>query len=134
MRGGKLTRLPTIIAAGFVCGVLAVVLAIGNATLFARHELEPFLPAVVGVVLVGAAITPVLTALLSTIRGQVTTTQEIAVVALGSVIAATTFAYDGDPIPATTSCSGSAAAWSPSDRAGALSRHGLPPRHRRPQP
>lgn len=91
-----LGRVGTVLAAGFLCGLLAVVLAIGNATLIARDELAAFIPAIVGVALAGAAIMPIVTALLSTIPGQVTTTQEIAVVALSSVAAAATAAFAGD--------------------------------------
>lgn len=80
-----------------VCGLLAVVLAIGHATLLARGDLAPFLPAVVGVLLATAAAMPMVTAFLSTISGQVTTTQEISVVAATTVIAAVSAAYTGDP-------------------------------------
>jgi SulP family sulfate permease len=92
-----LGRSATVLAAGVVCGLLAVVLAIGNATLIARGDLAAFLPAVVGVFLAVAAVMPAITAFLSTIGGQVTTTQEIAVVALASVVGAVTASYAGDP-------------------------------------
>jgi SulP family sulfate permease len=93
----SLGRLTTVLAAGLVCGLLAVVLAIGHATLLARGDLAPFLPSVVGVLLVTAAAMPIITAFLSTISGQVTTTQEIAVVAATSVVGAVSAAYAGDP-------------------------------------
>ena len=92
-----LGRSATVLAAGVVCGLLAIVLAIGNATLIARGDLAHFLPAVVGVFLAVAAIMPAITAFLSTIGGQVTTTQEIAVVALASVVSGVTASYGGDP-------------------------------------
>jgi SulP family sulfate permease len=97
VRAISLGRLGTVLAAGVVCGLLAVVLAIGNATLIARGDLALFLPAVVGVLLVIAAVMPAVTAYLSTIGGQVTTTQEISVVALASVVGAVSAAYAGDP-------------------------------------
>jgi SulP family sulfate permease len=97
VRAISVSRLATVLAAGVVCGLLAVVLAIGHSTLLARGDLAPFLPVVVGVLLVTAAAMPAVTAYLSTISGQVTTTQEIAVVAATSVVAAVSAAYAGDP-------------------------------------
>jgi SulP family sulfate permease len=93
----SLGRLATVLAAGVVCGLFAIVLAIGNATLIARGDLAHFLPAVVGVLLVVAAVMPAITAYLSTIAGQVTATQEISVVALASVVSGVSAAYAGDP-------------------------------------
>lgn len=87
----------TVLAAGVVCGLLAIVLAIGHSTLLARGDLAPFLPAVVGVLLATAAAMPIVTAFLSTIHGHVTTTQEISVVGATSVVAAVSAAYAGDP-------------------------------------
>lgn len=86
-----------IVAAGVVCGLLTLVFALGNSTLIARNELQPFLPAVVGVLLVAAALMPAVTAYFSTIPGQITATQEISVIALIPVVTATTGAYSGDP-------------------------------------
>lgn len=74
-----------------------MVLAVGNATILARGDLLAYLPAIVGVVLVAAAIMPIATAYLSAIQGQVTTTQEIAVVAMASVVSGTGAAFSGTP-------------------------------------
>jgi SulP family sulfate permease len=52
---------------------------------------------VVGVLLVAAALMPVITAFTSTIGGQVTTTQEISVVAMASVVGAVSAVYAADP-------------------------------------
>lgn len=88
-----LRRITSILAAGFVCGLLVVVLAIGNSTLLARGDLAGSIAAIVGVVLFAAAILPAATAYLSGIPGQVSSPQEISVVALGTVVAAASAAY-----------------------------------------
>lgn len=83
----------SILAAGFVCGLLVVVLAIGNATLLARGDLAGALAVIVGVVLFAAVILPIATSFLSGIPGQVSSPQEISVVALGTVVGAASAAF-----------------------------------------
>lgn len=86
-------RVASIMAAGFVCGLLVVVLAIGNATLLARGDLAGSIAVIVGVILFAAAILPSVTAFISGIPGQVSSPQEISVVALGTVVAAASAAF-----------------------------------------
>jgi SulP family sulfate permease len=83
----------SILAAGFVCGLLVVTLAIGNATLLARGDLAGSIAVIVGVVLFAAAILPAVTAFVSGIPGQVSSPQEISVVALGTVVGAASAAF-----------------------------------------
>lgn len=88
-----LRRGASILAAGFVCGLLVVTLAIGNATLLARGDLASSIAIIVGVVLFAAAVLPASTAFISGIAGQVSSPQEISVVALGTVVGAAAAAF-----------------------------------------
>jgi sulfate permease, SulP family len=83
------------LAAGFICGVLVVVLSIGNATLLARGDLASSVAMIAGIILFAAAVLAISTAYFSTIPGQVTGTQEISVVAMGSVVGAVSAAFSG---------------------------------------
>ena len=67
----------------------------GNSTLLARGDLAGLLTPIAGTMLMAAAILPVATAWLSAVPGQVTTTQEISVVALAAVLGATSAAFAG---------------------------------------
>ncbi len=82
-------------AAGFICGVLVVVLSIGNATLLARGDLTSSVAMIAGLILFAAAVLAISTAYFSTISGQVTATQEISVVAMGTVVGAVSAAFSG---------------------------------------
>ena len=82
-------------AAGFICGILVVVLSIGNATLLARGDLASSVAMIAGLILFAAAVLAISTAYFSTIPGQVTATQEISVVAMGTVVAAVSAAFTG---------------------------------------
>ncbi|WP_162918629.1 SulP family inorganic anion transporter [Taklimakanibacter deserti] len=86
-------RAAAIAAAGFVCGLLVVVLAIGNATLLARGDLASSIAIIVGIVLFAAAVLSAATTFISGIPGQVSSPQEISVVALGTVIGAASAAF-----------------------------------------
>ena len=72
-----------------------VVLAVSNGSLLARGELAAHLPALIGVALMSGGIMPVATAFLSTIRGQVTATQEMSIVALAAVAGAAASGFAG---------------------------------------
>ena len=76
---------------------MSVALALGNSALLARGDLLELLTPIASAILFATAIMPAATAFLSTMPGQVTTTQEIAVVALAAVTGATTAAYSGTP-------------------------------------
>jgi sulfate permease, SulP family len=82
---------------GFLCGLMSVALALSNSVLLARGDLLPLLTPIASVILFATAILPIVTSFLSTMPGQVTTTQEISVVALAAVTGATTAAFAGDP-------------------------------------
>src|ERR1700742_5056339 len=82
----SLRRITAVLAAGFIGGILAVALAIGNATLLARGDLVSSVTSLVSIILLAAAVLPMSTAYFSAIPGQVTTTQAISVVALGTVV------------------------------------------------
>ncbi len=84
-----------VLAAGFIGGILAVSLAIGNATLLARGDLAGSVTSLVSLILLAAAILPMTTAYFSAISGQVTTPQAISVVALGTVVGAASAAFAG---------------------------------------
>jgi sulfate permease, SulP family len=91
----SIARIATVLTGGFVCGLLAVVLAIGNGSLLARGELSGYLSTMIAVALFSAGFMPVATAFLSTIRGQVTATQEMPVVALVGVAGAAAAGFSG---------------------------------------
>ncbi|WP_423065916.1 SulP family inorganic anion transporter [Devosia sp. CN2-171] len=74
---------------------MSVALALSNGALLARGDLLPLLTPLAGAMLVATAVLPIATAWFSTIPGQVTTTQEIAVVALAAVTGAATAAFSG---------------------------------------
>ncbi len=74
---------------------MTVALALSNGALLARGDLLPLLTPLAGAMLVATAVLPIATAWFSTIPGQVTTTQEIAVVALAAVTGATAAAFSG---------------------------------------
>ena len=76
---------------------MSVALALSNSVLLARGDLLPLLTPIASAVLFATAIIPIVTALLSTMPGQVSTTQEISVVALAAVTGAATAAFAGDP-------------------------------------
>lgn len=94
-----LRRIATVLIAGLACGLLSVVLAIGHASLLAHGPLAGQLSAMIAVALVSAGIMGVATALLSSIRGQITTTQQMSTVALSGVVgaAAAGASAEGDP-------------------------------------
>ncbi len=75
---------------------MSVALALGNTALLARGELLPLLTPIGSAILFASAILPIAGSLLSTMAGQVTTTQEIAVVALAAVTGATVAALGAD--------------------------------------
>jgi SulP family sulfate permease len=83
------------LAAGFICGILIVVLSVGNATLLARGDLVSSVAMIAGIILFAAALLAISTAFLSAIPGQVTGTQEISVVAMGTVVGAVSAAFSG---------------------------------------
>ena len=72
-------------------------MAIGNATLLARGDLAGSVASVVTIILFAAALQPMVTAYFSAIPGQATNTQEISVVALGTVVSATSADFSGAP-------------------------------------
>lgn len=76
---------------------MSVALALSNSVLLARGDLLPLLTPIASAVLFATAILPIATAFLSTMPGQVSTTQEISVVALAAVTGAATAAFAGDP-------------------------------------
>ena len=88
-------RIAGVLAAGFIGGILAVALAIGSATLLARGDLASSVTSLVSLILLAAAVLPMATAYFSAIPGQVTTTQAISVVALGTVVGAASAAFSG---------------------------------------
>ncbi|MGV3490592.1 MAG: SulP family inorganic anion transporter [Devosia sp.] len=96
--GADIFKLGTnIVITGFLCGLMSVALALGNSALLARGDLLPLLTPIASTMLLATAIMPIVTAFLSTMPGQVTTTQEISVVALAAVTGATTAVFAGDP-------------------------------------
>jgi sulfate permease, SulP family len=90
-------RAVSIAVTGFLCGLMSVALALSNSVLLARGDLLPLLTPIASAILFATAILPIATAFLSTMPGQVTTTQEISVVALAAVTGAATAAFAGDP-------------------------------------
>lgn len=72
---------------------MSVSLALSNGALLARGDLLPLLAPIAGAMLVATAVLPIITAFFSSIPGQVTTTQEITVVAMAAVTGATTTAF-----------------------------------------
>jgi len=76
---------------------MSVALALGNTALLARGDLLPLLTPIGSAILLASAILSIAGSLLSTMPGQVTTTQEIAVVALAAVTGATVAALSADP-------------------------------------
>jgi SulP family sulfate permease len=75
---------------------MSVALALGNSALIARGDLLVLLTPIAATMLLATAILPIASAYLSTMPGQITTTQEIAVVALAAVTGATSAAFAGD--------------------------------------
>lgn len=90
-------RAVSIAVTGFLCGLMSVALALSNSVLLARGDLLPLLTPIASAILFATAILPIATAFFSTMPGQVTTTQEISVVALAAVTGAATAAFGGDP-------------------------------------
>jgi SulP family sulfate permease len=90
-------RVLSVAVTGFLCGLMSVALALSNSVLLARGDLLPLLTPIASVILFATAILPIVTSFLSTMPGQVTTTQEISVVALAAVTGATSAAFAGDP-------------------------------------
>jgi SulP family sulfate permease len=85
---GSFNRLVSIATAGVVCGLLTIMLAIGNGSLvFAVHQ-TAYLPLIVGIALLSAAILAVVNMLGSTIRASVPTVQEVPCVVLGAMTGA----------------------------------------------
>ncbi len=76
---------------------MSVALALSNGALLARGELLPLLAPIASAILTSTAVLPIVTAFLSGMRGQVSTTQEISVVALAAVTAAGTAAFTASP-------------------------------------
>ncbi len=91
----SIRRIAAVLAAGSIGGTLAIALAIGNATLLARGDLASSVTSLVSIILLAAAVLPITTAYFSAIPGQVTTTQAISVVALGTVVGAASAAFAG---------------------------------------
>lgn len=89
------TRALAALSAGLVTGLVSAVLAAGNAGLLASGALAPHLGTMMAVTLVAAGILPIVAAFLSTIPGQVTAAQEMPIVAMAGVTAATVAAYAG---------------------------------------
>ena len=90
-------RILSIAITGFLCGLMSVALALGNSALLARGDLLPLLAPIASAILFATAVLPIATAFLSTMPGQVSTTQEVSVVALAAVTGAATAAFTGDP-------------------------------------
>lgn len=90
-------RAVSIAVTGFLCGLMSVALALGNSALLARGDLLPLFTPIASAILFATAVLPIATAFLSTMPGQVSTTQEISVVALAAVTGAATAAFSGDP-------------------------------------
>jgi SulP family sulfate permease len=90
-------RAVSIAVTGVLCGLMSVALALGNSALLARGDLLPFFIPLASAILFATAVMPIATAFLSTMPGQVSTTQEISVVALAAVTGAATAAFSGDP-------------------------------------
>jgi SulP family sulfate permease len=90
-------RIATVLVVGFVCGQLAVVFAISNASLLARGVLSAQLSTMIVVALFSVGIMAVTTAFTSGIRGQITTTQAISMVALAAVSGAAATGFSGPP-------------------------------------
>ncbi len=74
---------------------MAIAISLGNGALLARGELLPLLPPIAATMLIVTAVLAITTAWSSTMPGQVTTTQEISVVALAAVTGAAAGAFDG---------------------------------------
>ena len=80
---GSFNRLVSIATAGAVCGLLAIVLAIGAGSLVFAVDQSAYLPLIVGVALLSAAILALVAVLGSSIRPGVPTVQEVPCVVLG---------------------------------------------------
>ena len=78
-----------------MCGLLCVVVALGNVTLLARGDLVPLIASLAAAMLFASAVLAAATAYLSDIPGQVTPTQEISVVGLAAVTGAAAEAFHG---------------------------------------
>ncbi len=81
---------------GFLCALLVIALALGNGALLSRGDLLPLLSPIAGTMLIGGAVLAMVTAWTSTMPGQVTTTQEISVVALAAVTGAASAAFNAE--------------------------------------
>jgi SulP family sulfate permease len=80
---GSLNRLVSILTAGAVCGLLAIVLAIGAGSLVFAVDQSAYLPLIVGIALLSAAILALVTLFGSSIRPGVPTVQEVPCVVFG---------------------------------------------------
>jgi sulfate permease, SulP family len=84
-----INRFLSIVIAGVICGLLAVVLSIGHGSLvFATHQTS-YLPFTVGLSLLSTCILATVAALASSIRSSVAIVQEVPCVALGVIVGAT---------------------------------------------
>ncbi|WP_421722804.1 SulP family inorganic anion transporter [Bauldia sp.] len=77
----------SIVVAGLICGILAVVLSIGVGSLLFSRVLPQFLPISIGLGLAATTVIAFVVALTSSIRGAVAPVQEVPVVALAGVVA-----------------------------------------------
>jgi sulfate permease, SulP family len=78
----------SVIVAGLICGVLAVVISIGAGSLLFTGGLRPYVPLSAGMALAATTVIATVVALTSSIRGAVAPIQEVPVVALATVAAA----------------------------------------------
>ncbi len=82
-------RLLSVLTAGIVCGLLAVVLSIGHGSLIFATYQTSYLPFTVGPALLSTCILAIVTALASSIRSSVAIVQEVPCVALGVIVGTT---------------------------------------------
>ena len=76
------------VVAGAVCGLLAVVLSIGGASLVVANDFSAFAPLLIGPALLSAAIVTMVAALASSMMATTAPVQEIPCVAMGAIVGA----------------------------------------------
>lgn len=82
-----------LVGTALLCALLSVSFALSNGALLARGELSSLIAPIAGTMLMITALFPLVTAWSSSIRGQITTSQEISIVALAAVLGATTSGF-----------------------------------------
>lgn len=97
--GLTISSLLTTLAAGLVCGFLAVVLSLSLGTLLFFGEMRDYVPLALGMALFTTVVVAIVSALTSPIHGAVSIAQEVPIVAIAGPAAAMTAALSGSASP-----------------------------------